>query len=137
MNDEQLEVARELAGHLRFEWRPGMVAVEGPASYGYDYRWRITSGAPDLAAVTSEGDVHEAPTMPAAFERAIPDITDDATGGVLWAMVGKPLVVGVGESGFISIQDPTMPTVDNATVTFGGGTLAEACARLLLAKWGE
>jgi hypothetical protein len=128
LNDEQMKVARELAGHSRFEWRPGMAAREVLLSGNWqpgDYRWRITSGAPDLAAVTSEHDIHEAPYMPSAFERAVPDLTDDATGGVLWAMAGRPHVV------------PVLRGV--RCIDYGAGftadTLAEACARLLLAQW--
>jgi hypothetical protein len=125
MNDEQLKLSRELAAHPRFEWQAGMLAREQSPTGNWqpgDYVWRIVDGDPDLSAVTSEGDLHEAPMMPAAFERAIPDLTDDATGGVLWAMAGKPAVVPC-ECGDVIVEEHT------------GKTLAEACARLLLAQW--
>ncbi len=125
MNDEQMKLARELAGHSRFEWRPGMAAREVSLSGNWqpgDYRWRIMDAAPDLAAVTSELDIHEAPYMPSAFARAVPDLTDDATGGVLWAMAGRPAVVPC-ECGDVLVEEHR------------GATLAEACARLLSAQW--
>ena len=52
------------------------------------------------------------------------DLTDAATGGVLWEMAGRPVVVPC-ECG------------DVLTGEHAGKTLAEACARALLAKWGE
>jgi len=128
MNDEQLKLARELAGHPTFKWQAGMLARERSPTGNWqpgDYEWRIVDGEPDLSAVTSEGDLDEAPNMPSAFARAVPDLTDDATGGVLWAMAGGPHV------------HPALRGV--RCIDHGAGftadTLAEACARLLLAQW--
>jgi hypothetical protein len=129
MNDEQLKLARELAANPKFEWRAGMLARERSPTGNWqpgDYVWRIVDGEPDLSAVTSEGDLHEAPMMPAAFERAIPDLDDDATGGVLWAMAGRPSLTAQSW-GYVRCAD--------ALDGFTGKSLAEACARLLLAQW--
>jgi hypothetical protein len=139
VNDEQTKLARELAAHPKFEWQAGMLARERSPTGNWqpgDYVWRIVDGEPDLSAVTSEGDLHEAPMMPAAFERAIPDLTDDATGGVLWAMAGSPLVVSASTFGSVLLQHASMSTDGGKTApVFEGGSLAEACARLLLAQW--
>lgn len=129
MNPDQLDLARRLAAHPRFEWRPGMLALEDPPSSNWqpgDDQWRIVTGAPDLAAVTSEGDVHEAPYMPNAFAQAVPDLTDAATGGVLWELAGKPQSA--------TYPDETMVWTAIG-VRAGGATMAEACARLMLATW--
>ena len=137
MNDEQRDLARRLAAHPRFEWRDGMAALEDPPSSNWqpgDREWRIITGAPDLSAVTAEGDVHEAPYMPSTFARAVPDLTDAATGGVLLDMLG---------AGRCVVRDRYLDGVgDEWTVGRGnhggrGTTLAEACARALLAEWGE
>jgi len=137
MNAEQLDLARRLAAHPRFEWCAGMLALENPSSGHWqpgDYVWRIVTGAPDVMALLSEGDVHEAPYMPSSFLEAVPDLTDDATGGVLLGMLGPGCSV---------LRDKRRAgQSDEWTVASGpgggsGATLAEACARALLAEWGE
>lgn len=132
MNDEQLDLARRLAAHPRFEWREGMAAREVSLTGNWqpgDYGWRILSGAPDVAAVTSEGDMHEVPYMPSAFARAVPDLTDAATGGVLLDMLGDRW--RTHRLGCWAVSKGIEP---DRTRHFGS-TLAEACARALLAEW--
>lgn len=139
MNDEQTKLARELAAHPRFEWCPGMAAREVSLSGNWqpgDYRWRITSGAPDLAAVTSEHDIHEAPYMPSAFERAVPDFTDDATGGALLGVLGAGWTCEHREAANgASVWHVYPRGYQEPPETHYGATLAEACARALLARW--
>ena len=147
MNPDQLDLARRLAAHPRFEWRRGMAALESSPSGNWqpgDYEWRILSGAPDVAAVTSEHDIHEAPYMPSAFARAYPDLTDAATGGVLLEMLVQACGDGVGwfikRAGTYTVTHGTEKTSKPGlmrTKKATGTTLAEACARALLAEWGE
>lgn len=140
MNPDQLDLARRLAEHPRFEWRRGMVAIESLPSGNWqpgDYEWRILVGVPHVAAVTSEHCIHEAPYMPAAFAKACPDLTDAATGGVLLDMLGdgwntERYLAGTGASAWTARKRGSW---DHPT--HNGLTLAEACARALLAEWGE
>ena len=141
MNPDQLDLARRLAAHPRFEWRRGMAALESSPSGNWqpgDYEWRILSGAPDLAAVTSEHDIHEAPYMPSAFGRAYPDLTDAATGGVLLHILGPgyELAHYSRPTGTMSLWVVKLRGRPDA-IQYAGCTLAEACARALLAEWGE
>lgn len=134
MNDEQRDLARRLAAHPRFEWRPGMLALEDPSLGNWqpgDYRWRIITGAPDLAAVTAEHDIHEAPYMPYAFARAVPDLTDAATGGVLLGMLGPGWSLDTNAAS-IELRGPC-----GKGGVYVGDSLAEACARALLDQWGD
>lgn len=136
MNTEQLDLARRLAAHPRFEWCAGMLALENPSSGHWqpgDYVWRIVTGAPDVMALLSEGDVHEAPYMPSSFLEAVPDLTDDATGGVLLVVLGGGLVL------YRSALYPLWSARrnDGKSIEHLGSTLAEVCARALLAEWGE
>ena len=147
MNPDQLDLARRLAAHPLFQWQRGMVALEDPATGHWqpgDYEWSIIEGAPDIRAVTSEGDIHESPYTPSAFARAVPDLTDAATGGVLLDMLIQSCGDGVGwfikRSGAYTVTHaveksvkPGMAKSKKAT----GTTFAEACARALLAEWGE
>lgn len=146
MNEEQLRLARELAGHPKFKWQAGMLARERSPTGNWqpgDYEWRIVDGEPDLSAVTSEGDLHEAPNMPVGFVWAHPDLTDDATGGVLLGMLDDGHVAMGPEK----VQRGSAPAerlwIVKTYVAPGalgapyclGVTLAEACARVLLAVW--
>lgn len=111
MNDEQKDLARRLARCPQY--KPRAMSDDTSLRYCGTRVVRDTDG------------------------RLIPDLTSAATGGVLWEMAGRLLIVGVGESGFVSLQGPEMPEHGGATLMFGGDTLAEACARALLAEWGE
>lgn len=65
----------------------------------------------------------------------IPDLTDAATGGVLWEMAGKPAIHvarPVGEPEEARARPNSFPL----NTWCAGLTLAEACARALLAEWG-
>lgn len=138
MSPEQLDLARRLAAHRRFVWREGMAARERSPTGNWqpgDYEWRILSGAPDVAAVTSEGDMHEAPYMPSAFAIAVPDLTDAATGGVLLDMLGPMHVVeNIGVEFGVPAWRVRGLYFDDGPF-YVGNTLAEACARALLAEW--
>lgn len=69
MTPEQIETARKLVAARRWEWKPGMRAAlphwERPDVFEY-VRIDVPSDAPDSA---------------------IPDLTDDATGGTLLGLV--------------------------------------------------
>lgn len=142
MNDEQRDLARRLAAHPRWVWRRGVLALEDPLSGNWqpgDREWRIITGAPDVSAVTSENEIHETPYMPSAFARAVPDLTDAATGGVLLDMLdytrfGWLVTIGVKHG----VRRWAVYERGDAEPGMGWcPTLAEACARALLAEWGE
>lgn len=59
----------------------------------------------------------------------VPDLTDAATGGVLWEMAGRP-TIPIADERIVLMEGPGEPV-------YRGTTLAEACARALLAEWGE
>ena len=62
----------------------------------------------------------------------VPDLTDAATGGVLLDMLGDGwLAVRARGWGVYKPGSPINPPRHH------GATLAEACARALLAEWGE
>jgi hypothetical protein len=120
VNEKQLKLARELAAHPRFEWRHGMLPEYERAHFVWSAK---------LDRVDEDGwnpqycDSIALPNgWPDAKREAWPDITDDATGGVLWALAGKPAVVPC-ECGDVIVEE------------HAGTTLAEACTRLLLAQW--
>jgi len=111
MNDEQLKLARELAGHPNFSGRRGMCIVSGRFPLfvmgdGVGYR--------DLMG-------------------GVPDLTDDATGGVLLGMLGAGWTCEHCEAAngasvwHVYPRGHTKPPE-----THFGVTLAEACARALL-----
>ncbi len=103
MNDEQMKLARELAGHPNFSGRRGMCIVNG--------RFPLF--------VMGDGVGYR------GLMGGVPDLTDDATGGVLWAMAGGPHVAPALRG---------VRCIDHGA-GFTADTLAEACARLLLAQW--
>lgn len=123
MNPDQLDLARRLAAHPRFELRAGM---------------RLLSDVVDPAIVVSVSDgwvlfVIDDETLrlerdAATEEGDYLDLTDAATGGVLWEMAGRPLVGPKGDGVTVAKSEPRFTPHD-------GATLAEACARALLAKW--
>lgn len=137
MNPDQLDLARRLAAHPRFDWLRGMAAIESPPPPSTncqpgDTAWRILDESPDLVAVTSELDIHEAPHMPSAFAMAIPDLTDAATGGVLLDMLRPGHLEYFPEEHVWLTRKKSVLNVPY----HAGKTLAEACARALLAEWG-
>lgn len=129
MNDEQIKLAKELATHPRWVWRAG---VQPCATKLAPYVWGKLGRVEEDGWVPQYCDDIALPEgWPYARREAWPDLTDDATGGVLWAMVGKPRVAwysGLGERGACRVRD-------DGGREFDGTTLAEACARLLLAQW--
>lgn len=110
MNDEQKELARRLARCSQYK----------PEPVTADYTRR-------LCGTRVVRDVDGA---------LIPDLTDAATGGVLLDMLGP---------GWGSTRDRRVADLPEsfrvypvgAGSAWSGDTLAEACARALLAKWGE
>ena len=130
MNDEQLKLARELAAHPKFEWRYGMLPEYERAPFVWSAK---------LDRVDEDGwnpqycDSIALPNgWPDAKREAWPDLIDDATGGVLWAMAGKPcLFVDPGNKSVVIQYADT----DGVSMPVIGTTLAGACARALMAQW--
>lgn len=121
MTDEQRDLARRLAAHPRWVWRRGVLALFEPAPYCYG-ELRIEE---DGWTPTWCDDIAQPNGWPDVKRVAWPDLTDAATGGVLWEMAGRLEVTATKESVRVGLHDAT------------GSTLAEACARALLAEWGD
>lgn len=136
MNDEQKELARRLAAHPRWVWRRGVLPVYECAPYV----WRHERVEEDGWNPQYCDDIAMPNGWPDAKREAWPDLTDAATGGVLAGMLGPGWVFECCTSsggatkwkaylrGYILAKDAAVHC---------GATLAEACARALLAKWGE
>lgn len=119
MNDEQLDLARRLAAHPRFHPERGMVWHHNDAGRGVavDDGW----GIPLVRECYENSGLYRE-------DGWVPDLTDAATGGVLWEMAGRPLVGPKGGGVTVAQSEPRFTPYD-------GATLAEACARALLAEW--
>lgn len=126
MTPAQLDLARQLAALPGFRWDVGMTDDRGVRVY------RRPSGVHGVDADAIDAD-DQGWNMFDAFEgdhdTALPDLTDDATGGVLlgWlaAMDQWPNIEHI--AGGWSIAH------GRTGHTYPGATLAEACARALVA----
>lgn len=112
MNPDQLDLARRLAASDEFVNRAAPI---------HPGRSRSLDGMKVILASDAPGSA------------AIPDLTDDATGGVLLGMLG---------GGWISYRSVTRASwsvrlAGGESPEYLGTSLAEACARALLAEWGE
>lgn len=113
MTDTSLDdLARRLVAHPRWVWAVGTALAGGDQI------------RPDTLAVT---------------HRSLPDLTSDATGGVLLGMV---VLAGrdVGLEWLRTTQGDMLAVdwyVGDVMKVARGSTLAEACARALLKLWGE
>lgn len=116
MSPADLDLARELAAHPRWEWRAGMRIV---SRFDGALLWRRAEG--DLAIHPDWG------TEP------VPDLDDPATAGVLLAMLppGRWTWETMGGRHAVWNTDDIRP--DRVS---RGPTLASAAARALLAAWG-
>ena len=123
MNPDQLDLARRLAAHPRFRWHERMYARD---RYGTGYG-TITHVGSNYVVVN---DKYES-----GLSDVVPDLTDAATGGVLWEMAGRP-GVGPCRSGMVTVSQWSRGEKPRL-LPYDGATLAEACARSLLAEWGE
>lgn len=129
MNPDQLDLARRLAAHPRFEWRSGMRAMYDPAPFCYgtdridEDGWR-----PDHCDYIGRPD-----GWPDAKREAWPDLTDAATGGVLLDVLRPGYLEYFPEEHIWLTRKKPAPDAPYHV----GKALAEACARALLAEWGE
>jgi len=117
MTEEQTALARRLVEHDRWQWA-AMDGVLQVAKGQDDYRTHL---------------VYMASTK---MREWLPDLGDDATGGVLLGML-----VATGRD-FAIHAPPNLISGGWDIDFFGadyhdGDTLAEACAHALLAVWGE
>jgi hypothetical protein len=142
----ELELARKLAAHPRFEWAAGMLATAIEDNAHSQVRF-VASG--EWTGALSSSD-HTEWSLPLAeggdFTYAIeyvPDLADPATQGCLWAMLdeaSEDLRV-MGHGSHRGVEEWTwgdrggrcweLQTLDR---TFSKG---EALARALLSAWGE
>lgn len=141
MNTEQTDLARRLAAHPSFAWKPGM-------SYGdvtADTVWRVLVVGPDAVCAYGVDTGHVGLNSFARLAaECLLDLCDDATSGALlaqvWAAVPMAYVeretadyCRAGSPERVSVSGP----IDGTVRTLGvGATLGEACARALIAIWG-
>ena len=127
MNDEQLDLARRLAAHPRFELRAGMRLLD------HETPWVVLS-VRDGRVTFAMDEVTDLPINLALSSGDRLDLTDAATGGVLLDMLGSGYLVErfspeVGVPWSVRRYD-----FDDGPF-YVGKSLAEACARALLAEW--
>ncbi len=120
MNDEQLKVSRLLTSNPRFVWLPDLKLTNG---------FRVVS--PTVAVSDPWPDVVPGETRPWLCDPSewVLDLTSDATGGVLLGELGKGWRVARFEEWTVIEGRRT------GTIRRTGSSLAEACARALLARW--
>lgn len=134
MNDEQIKLARELAKHPRWVWRAG---VQPCATELAPYVWGKLGRVEEGGWVPQYCDDIALPHgWPDARREAWPDLTDDATGGALLGMLGAGWTCEhrTPPSGASEWLIYRRGHLEDCGVHFGS-TLAEACARALLAQW--
>jgi hypothetical protein len=127
MNQVQIELARKLVAHERWEWKVGMLATGSSGGMDGSIRlwWPVTrhKGERGPIGIHSGGN-----TWPISMHGPyLPDLTDDATAGVLlgmWleTMEVYPLCEALAKAASFAFSLP------NATT-------AEAFALMLLADW--
>lgn len=128
MNDEQRELARRMAAHPRFELRAGMLLISGDEHTPVA---RVLDIGDKWVWFACGGSIGPCEPSEAIGEGDHPDLTDAATGGVLLDMLGPGWTV-ITRSGKVDAH----PTGCAGPPAVSGATMAEACARLMLAKWG-
>lgn len=123
MTPDQIDLSRQIVTLPGFRWQQGMRNVNPDGSSGW---WTHTGGSERGNLSPWYG--HRANHNPS---EAVPDLADDATGGALvhWiAEMGLSLAVGADTMRWwVSI------TLHPKRRRFTGATLAEACARALVA----
>lgn len=138
MTPEATDLARKLAAHERFDWRPGMRMLRG----GNKPPGLCIPTGPecaDLVAIMwdnrSEYEMYELPLY--IHWDAHPNLTDWATVGALLGMLDKDAGTSWSLSGFL---DGYEVTLDNEHGETRWAMLArargEAVARALLEVWG-
>jgi hypothetical protein len=116
MTDVELELARKLAAHPKWRFMRGMWALG------------VTDGVRDHCDHIAEDDREAARMSPSDY---VPDLSDPATQGCLWAMLCEsPKLFERTIGGKIACH--TLGSVEEWT-----GSRGEALARALLAAWGE
>lgn len=133
VNDEQLDLARRLAAHPRFHPERGMVWHHNDAGRGVavDDGW----GIPLVRECYENSGLYRE-------DGWVPDLTDAATGGVLLDMLGPNWNSNRTREWDEANDGPDRDRwfvwkTAGMKVVYRGTTLAEACARALLAEWGE
>lgn len=113
VNAEQRDLARRLADAIRYGPQPR--------------RAHVIERSPRMRCVRDKDGA------------LIPDLTDDSTGGILLGMLGPGYLTECAEKARGCVWSVRLRgyILKEAAVVHVGGTLAEACARALLAEWGE
>lgn len=134
MTPDQLELARRLVAHERWEWKAGMLAhSDGLAAAGY-HNIRAKGDQEDEENFSGW---HGGSWGADDFGMA-PDLTDDATGGVLLGVLRADAhdVRMEWDSDYgINDRDGWSLTFDGRVLVQFAPAMAEAAARALLAVW--
>lgn len=124
MNAAQLTLAQHLATHANFEWKDGMLRNS-----------KASLDKPWLAERLDHVSAQERPSPHSnKLYPGVPDLTDDATAGILLAML--PRHKGrLWIDGELSLLLSGEGTINRWSRCFCGDTLGEACAQALIASW--
>ena len=117
MSADLLTLARAVVALPGWEWRPGMLATDG-ARLGDRHLWDLP---PDWR-----------PTVPGDPAARVPNLADDATGGVMLALLAttEPVVrVSVWGSDRVAVD-----TESGRLRSFSGRTLGEAVAKCAISR---
>lgn len=155
-----LTTAQRIAQHSRWEWRGGMLLHQPGCSGAYRSRIRVLDVTPDKVwcshpelehrfffGPSSKGHGLYTCSLDYPMARALnngawaaalplaPDLSDDATAGVLLGMV-REWAAAKGREAYVSIERVISVEVGRWTIAQGSGaTIGEAAAACLLACW--
>jgi hypothetical protein len=128
----QVDLARVLVTLPGWRWRAGMLTAQRGPDGAVDDTIRCTRDADDPGGPAAAADREQDAYWTEAGD--LPDLTDDATGGVLLAMLaslGRVWTEHDTLRGVVSVE--VWATGQDPEVAAAGSTIAEAAARALVA----
>ena len=129
MNPQQTELARRLVAHERWEWRVGMMAIGTSGGLDSSIRlfWPVTLHKGERGPIGVHNGGNRWPiSMHGPY---IPDLTDDATAGVLLGMWRE--AEGMSDTSAVGVLSAMSLCSDSETTH-----MAELVALMLLDAWG-
>ena len=130
------DLARELVGHPKWEWRDGMLALSEALPFRVT---EITTEEGQILLLEGDPDCFINWSTAKTYASVWPDLTDAATAGCLLAMLGddvQALLHFTTETRWGVYRNTMDPYMSNKRGHIGA-TLGEACARALLALWNQ
>lgn len=135
------DLARELVGHPKWEWRDGMLALSEALPFRVT---EITTEEGQILLLEGDPDCFINWSTAKTYASVWPDLTDAATAGCLLAMVHElmadlEITTPASTPGWSIVWDFTYPAWEPRypNKAGDGATLGEACARALLALWNQ